>query len=176
MYYLLHMRTTHYSKWFTQPSAFKAGFTPHKAGFTLIELLVVIAIIGILSAVVLASLNTARNKGNDAKIESQLKSVLSAAGLYDSTNDNYGTDADCAGAGMGLDAVSGLANLMNASNWPDGAAPTCTTDSDGVSVATQFSAYHVLMASSDFWCVDSTAQSKQEPSGWSAPVNGDPCP
>ena len=53
-----------------------------KAGFTLIELLVVIAIIGILSSVVLASLNSARQKSRDAKRISDLKQIQLALELY----------------------------------------------------------------------------------------------
>ena len=48
--------------------------TPARA-FTLIELLVVIAIIGLLSSIVLASLNTARAKGRDARRESDLHTL-----------------------------------------------------------------------------------------------------
>ena len=53
-----------------------------RSGFTLIELLVVIAIIGILSAVVLASLNTARQKARDAKRIADVKQVQLALELY----------------------------------------------------------------------------------------------
>lgn len=62
---------------------------PVSRGFTLIELLVVIAIIGVLSSVVLASLNTARTKGNDAQRVANLKSVQTALELYYSTHNGY---------------------------------------------------------------------------------------
>ena len=58
-------------------------------GFTLIELLVVIAIIGLLSSIVLASLNTARAKARDTKRVSDLKQMQIALELYHLTNGSY---------------------------------------------------------------------------------------
>jgi prepilin-type N-terminal cleavage/methylation domain-containing protein len=58
-------------------------------GFTLIELLVVIAIIGLLSSVVLASMNSARKKSRDARRQQDLKSMQVALELFFDTAGGY---------------------------------------------------------------------------------------
>jgi len=58
-------------------------------GFTLIELLVVVAIIGLLSSVVLTSLNTARVQARDSKRKQDMIQMRTALELYFSTNNSY---------------------------------------------------------------------------------------
>lgn len=60
-------------------------------GFTLIELLVVIAIIGILSSIVLASLNTARQKSRDARRVADIKQIQLAMQLFYDASSTYPT-------------------------------------------------------------------------------------
>lgn len=72
----------------------------HASGFTLLELLVVLAIIGVLATVVLASLNSSREKANNAAILSQINEyqkaielVYADLGYYPGAQANSGNDA-----------------------------------------------------------------------------------
>lgn len=58
-------------------------------GFTLIELLVVIAIIGILASIIIASLNSARQKSRDARRIADLKQIQTALALYFHDHNEY---------------------------------------------------------------------------------------
>lgn len=60
-----------------------------KKGFTLIELLVVIAIIGVLASIVLASLDSSRKKGRDARRLSGIKQIQLALEVYYDQNNAF---------------------------------------------------------------------------------------
>lgn len=130
-------------------------------GFTLIELLVVIAIIGILSSVVLASLTTARTRGQSASVQSQLSNMRAQAELFYSTtgNNTYGTAVavgNCPTTATLFTGTNGLGALITGVNAVAGAANTaCVTTATAWAVAAKDPA-----SSTSAFCVDSTGVSK----------------
>ena len=128
-------------------------------GFTLIELLVVIAIIGILSSVVLASLTTARTRGQAASVQSQLSNMRAQMELYYSTNGNsYSTTgATAAACTVGSEAGPFAAAATNGV----GALVAGTRSAGGtVACGATSTAWYVTGAiGGTTYCVDSTGVS-----------------
>lgn len=122
-------------------------------GFTLIELLVVIAIIGILSSVVLASLNTARAKGADAAIKSNLNNIRAQAELSYDTNTNYSSVCTDANVVKGVAAAASAAGATWTSTSNNAAGMACLAAS-GTWVA------FAPLKTSGYWCVDNTGTAK----------------
>lgn len=149
-------------------------------GFTLIELLVVIAIIGVLSAVVLASLNTARDKGNDASIKSNLATVATQAELfYDSNGNKYATDtttlasAACPTTGNTLfnaDATikQAIESARSSNGGAIGAVTRCAVGQNGQTYAIAVA----LKASGNFYCLDSRGIKKDTGSATAPALGG----
>ncbi len=146
-----------------------------KRGFTLIELLVVIAIIGILSSVVLASLNTARAKGSDAAIKSTLANMRAQAEiLYDNSGCYTAVTGDCASTASGAAAACAVGTseyiwqndqietaLEAAGDASTGAgigAATCMQLANGGAWAISVPLKSVTTQS---WCIDSAGSSKE---------------
>ncbi len=149
-----------------------------KKGFTLIELLVVIAIIGLLAAVVLASLNSSRDKAKDGNTKLSLTQVGVQAALYYDLHRAYKTTGTATPSGVlcatgdavadksipGVDGtvfdftdqVTGqtMQRLLEAVNANKPAlstiSPTCYSDDNGWAITSE------LRTSSNIWCVDST--------------------
>ena len=116
-------------------------------GFTLIELLVVIAIIGILSSVVLASLSSARGKGNDAAIKSTLVNIRTQAELV------YATDYDFTNVcGASQDAVIARA-VGEVEDLNGGTEVTCNAGTRSWAIAS--------VTEEGAFCVDANGAAKE---------------
>jgi prepilin-type N-terminal cleavage/methylation domain-containing protein len=141
-----------------------------KKGFTLIELLVVIAIIGILSSVVLASLNTARAKGADAAIKSNLANARAQAELFYNDNTNSYFDV-CGVASAGTTksinsslvqarATGGFTPALNVTTANAGTGETTTCHATAAAWAAESPLKASTAAVPSMYCVDSQGNSK----------------
>lgn len=86
-------------------------------GFTLIELLVVVSIIGVLSTIVLGSLNEARTRARDTARLAEVKSLQKALELYHLDNGEYPQIPSSGSLGFGFRYVDTCASATSSASF-----------------------------------------------------------
>ncbi|MFA7285535.1 MAG: type II secretion system protein [Candidatus Paceibacterota bacterium] len=136
-----------------------------KKGFTLIELLIVVSIIGILAAIVLTSLGSGKNKGQDSSIKSNLANMRGQAELLAATHGGYGVDSTPTAFTLGACANTADTLFADPTIWAQvseamknsGGLESCMSTATSWSIGIQLKE----KPNTEAWCVDGAGSSKK---------------